>query len=67
LREISPGIPIHALFNLDNSVVAAMETEDSQIDFSIIVPSSFAVKTFSYSFRQIREVVPRNIGIDKIV
>lgn len=48
VRVITPGIPIHALFNYNKGVVVAMETDDSQIDFSQLVPTPFAVKNFSY-------------------
>jgi hypothetical protein len=57
IQRISPGAPIHGLFNIKvsvsrffwkNFVIAALETEDNQLDFSQIIPIDFGTEKFTY-------------------
>lgn len=72
---LQPGLSIHAIFlrkELVNAyywktqVIVAMETQDNQLDFSCLVLKDFEKETFAFSFKQCREVVPREIKLDPI-
>lgn len=75
IRRVMPGLTIHGLFNYhirrtpffkSHIVVAAMETADNQLDFSQIWNVNLGTNRFSYQFKQLKELVAREIRIDPI-
>ena len=54
------------MFYWRNLVIVAMETDDNQIDFSSIAPLEVGTPKFSYTLKQQRELVLRDVNLDSI-